>query len=308
MGVDDDTTETDEPQKSVGRWRDPSFIASIQPAVGRAMRWFDAEVRDADRLPEEGPFLIVGNHSGGVFMPDYWAFFHEWVRRRGAAAPLFALGSDLLFAVPGTKALAKRVGCVPASHGAADALLAEGAAVLVYPGGDAEDYRPWTERHQIDLRGHEGFVRLALRHGVPVVPLVSHGSHDAIIVVARGDEAARSLGLHKFRINVMPVVLGPFGPTLLPAASPPLPAKVISQVCEPLDWSSFRPEDAEDPAIVHACYEEMLACMQSTLDALVAEVPHPIRTRVGTALGFDRLRRFGKGQSGRGGLKPGADD
>ena len=163
--------------------------------------------------------------------------------------------------------------------------------MLVYPGGDEDDYRPWTERHRIDLHGHMGFVRLALRHQVPVIPLVSHGSHDAIIVLARGNELAKALHLDRFRIHVLPIVLGPLGPLLLPVAGPPLPAKVLLQVGEPFDWTHFGPEAADDDEVVRHCYEEMLGRMQASLDELVAEVPHPVRSRVGRALRLDRLLR-----------------
>jgi 1-acyl-sn-glycerol-3-phosphate acyltransferase len=270
--------------------RDPAFIDSVMGPLDAALRWFDPEVTGFEHLPDDGPMLIVGNHSGGVFMPDYWAFVREWVRHRGAEAPLHSLGLDVIFSMPGTAQFARRMGCVPARHANADELLAQGAAVLVYPGGDEEDYRPWTERHRIDFRHHEGFVRLALRRQVPVVPLVSHGSHDSLIVVARGDELAHALGLDKLRIHVLPLVVGWFGLALAPAAGPPFPAKVISRICEPLDWSHYGPEAADDPEIVHRCYQEMQTRMQDTLDELVEQLPHPVRARLSTAFGFDRLR------------------
>ena len=148
--------------------------------------------------------------------------------------------------------------------------------MIVYPGGDSEDYRPWTERHRVELRGRSGFVRLALRHGVPVVPLVAHGSHDTIVVLARGDGVARRLGLERLRINVMPVVLGlPWGiaPVQLPTL--PLPAKVTARVCEPIDWSDLGPEAADDRDVVRGCYEEVLGRMQANLDELAERPPPP---------------------------------
>lgn len=264
--------------------RDPDFIESIMPRLDRALRWFDPEVNGFEHLPAEGPMLIVGNHSGGIFMPDYWAFLREWVRHRGAEEPLHSLGFDLIFSMPGMGQFSRRLGCVPARHENADELLGRGGAVLVYPGGDEDDYRPWSERHRIELRHHEGFVRLALRHQVPVVPLVSHGSHDSLIVVFRGDELAHALGLDKLRIHVLPLVVGPFGLALFPAAGPPFPAKVLTRICEPLDWSHHGPEAADDPAIVHRCYDEMQERMQATLDELVEELPHPVRARLRSAL------------------------
>ena len=271
--------------------RDPRYLEGIRPALGAALRYFDPEIQGFDRVPDEGPFLVVGNHSGGMYMPDYWAFLHRWLEERGPEAPLYSLAFDFLFGIPGAASLARKTGAVPASQENGDRLLARGHPVIVYPGGDADDYRPWTERHRIELRGRDGFVRLALRHGVPVIPLVAHGSHDAIIVLARGDRLAQRLGLDRLRITVMPTVLGPpwgIAPVQLPTI--PLPAKVTARVCEPIDWSHFGPEAADDPEVVAHCYEEALGRMQSNLDELVEALPHPVTTRVGPALGLDRLR------------------
>ncbi len=57
--------------------RDPAYLARIQPVIGALLRWFDPEVQHFERVPDEGPFLVVGNHSGGIYMPDYWAFLHR---------------------------------------------------------------------------------------------------------------------------------------------------------------------------------------------------------------------------------------
>lgn len=268
--------------------RDPAFIKSMMPRIDSALRWFDPEVTGFEHLPDDGRMLIVGNHSGGLFMPDYWAFISEWVRQRGAEAPLHSLGLDLIFSIPGAGAMSRRLGSVPARPRVADELLEAGGAVLVYPGGDEEDYRPWADRHKVDLRHHEGFVRLALRQQVPVVPLVSHGAHDSLIVIFRGDELAHRLGLDRLRVHVMPLVVGPFGPALFPAAGPPFPTKVVSRICEPIDWTHYGPEAADDPEIVHRCYNEMQERMQDTLDELVAELPHPLTSRVRKIIG-DRL-------------------
>src|SRR5579871_307872 len=152
--------------------RDPAFLRRITPLVDLWLSYFDAEVQSYDRVPASGPALIVGNHSGGMYMPDYWAFLRRWVRERGYDEPLYSLGFDLMFAIPGMATIARKVGTVPASHRHAARLLDRGCTVVVYPGGDEDDYRPWTERHRVDLHGRCGFVRLALRHRVPVVPMV----------------------------------------------------------------------------------------------------------------------------------------
>ena len=271
--------------------RDPAYITRALPVLDWWLRYFDPKVDGFDRLPVEGPFLVVGNHSGGIYMPDYWAFLRHWLRERGPADPIYSLGFDLLFSIPGVNALARRFGAIPASQQNAARVLGAGAPLIVYPGGDEDDYRPWTERHRVDLHGRMGFVRLALRQQVPVVPMVAHGSHDVIIVLSQGKALAHQLGLDRLRINIFPIVLGPpwgIAPVQLPTW--PLPAKVTVRVCEPIDWSHFGPDAADDPEVVRHCYEEILGRMQANLDELVAELPHPVLARLFNALSLDRLR------------------
>ena len=53
------------------------------------------------------------------------------------------------------------------------AILGSGRVMLVYPGSDWEASRPFAERGRIDFAGRKGFLRVALRHRVPIVPVVS---------------------------------------------------------------------------------------------------------------------------------------
>jgi 1-acyl-sn-glycerol-3-phosphate acyltransferase len=264
--------------------RDPAVLTRMMPILDVLLSYFDPEVHGFENLPAEGPFLVVGNHSGGIYMPDYWAFLRHWVNERGPGAPLYSMAFDFLFSIPGFGTLARALGAVPGSQANADRLLDAGLPVIVYPGGDEDDYRPWTERHRVDLHGRSGFVKLALRHQIPVIPMVAHGSHDVIIVLTRGERLARRVGFDRLRINIFPLVLGPpwgIAPVQLPTW--PLPAKVTVRVCEPIDWSQYPPEAADDPDIVRHCYEDALGRMQANLDELVAELPHPVVTRVTSA-------------------------
>jgi 1-acyl-sn-glycerol-3-phosphate acyltransferase len=262
--------------------RDPHFISRSLPVLDFVLAYFDPEVQGFEHLPAEGPMMIVSNHSGGIYMPDYWAFVRHWIRERGALEPLYSLTYDLVFAIPAAGTLARKFGAVPANHDNGARLLEAGHPVLVYPGGDQDDYRPWTERHHIDLRGHTGFVRLALRSQVPVIPLVAHGSHDAIFVVSRGDRLAHRIGIDRWlRVKVLPLVAGPpWGVALAPIPTMPMPAKVTIRVCEPLDWRHHGAEAADDPQVVRHCYEELLGRMQSNIDELVAAEPHPVLARL----------------------------
>ncbi|MBN2624949.1 MAG: 1-acyl-sn-glycerol-3-phosphate acyltransferase [Acidimicrobiales bacterium] len=264
--------------------RDVEFIRRQLPTVEAAMRYFAPEVRHAERLPATGPVLVVGNHSGLFYMPDMWITAAALVHRRGLDAPAFGLGYDLLFAIPGVESVIRRFGALPASGQAAEQALAEDAAVLVYPGGDWEACRPWTQRNRVDLHGRTGFVRLALRTGAAVVPVVAHGAHHSVMVLTRGEGIARTLGLDRLRVKVMPFLVGvPFGvaPVVLPPL--PLPTKVTVDFLDAHDWSSDGPAAADDPRLVQERYDEVAEALQAGLDTLAAERPHPLLSRFGLA-------------------------
>ncbi len=247
------------------------------PAIGWYTGYFSPEVRGLDRMPAAGPALVVGNHSGLFYMPEVWVSARSIMERRGVEAPLYALGYDLLFAIPGVESVIRRLGAVPAGTREAESALRHGACVVVYPGGDWEAARPWTQRNQVDFGGRKGFVRLALRCGVPVVPVVAHGGHHAVVVVTRGDRLARAVGLPGLRIKVFPFLAGlPFGLASVLTPPLPMPAQVTMEFLPALDWSGHGPGAERDEKVVTACYDEITGVMQAALDRLSAERPHPV--------------------------------
>lgn len=265
---------------------DPGFLSRIVPLMELYGRYFDTEVRNAERFPDCGPALLVGNHSGPNCDPDTPGLMAAWYRKNGVENPLVVLSYDLIFGVPHAGDFFRRLSQVPANHGNAEAALQRGAAVLVYPGGLEDIARPWSERNQVVLAGHKGFIRLALKKGVPVYPVVSHGGHESSIVLTRGRRIAKALGLHKFRTYSMPLMFTlPWGLVLGPVPAWPIPTKVTLQVLEPMEWSHLGPEDADDPEVLERCYVEITGRMQSALDDLAKEYPHPILSRLQSLLG-----------------------
>ena len=262
-----------------GSARDPAFLRAARPVLERYASYFRPEVRGFERLPQRGPFLVVGNHSGGQTPPDLPVLLTAWWRERGEDEPVYALFHSFFLGLPGVGPVMKRAGAVEAGPAEAEAILRSGGILIDYPGGDSEVFRPWWERNRIEFGGRVGVVRLALRTRVPVIPAVSVGAHETLIVLGRGERVAKWLGLDRmFRIKVMPLVLGPpFG--VVPGGIPtwPLPAKITVELGPPIDWSSrYPPEAAEDELIVHHCYQELTETMQTTLDRLAAERRFPI--------------------------------
>ena len=143
--------------------RDPEYIARTLPAL-RVMAdvWFRADVRGLENIPPRGPVLLVGNHSGGTLIADTFVFAQAFYDHFGPERPFFQLAHDLVFKMPGIRAMLTPYGTVPASPENMSRALARGAALLVYPGGDHETYRASWHSAEIDFAHRTGFVRLAL--------------------------------------------------------------------------------------------------------------------------------------------------
>jgi 1-acyl-sn-glycerol-3-phosphate acyltransferase len=262
--------------------RDPDFVARSLNISSRIVRYFSPEVRGLENVPTTGPALLVGNHSGLMYLPDFWVAFEAVTRLRGTVEPVYMLTYDMLMKAPGVRTLLGRLGAVPASPANAEAGLRQGALVIVYPGGDWEACRSWRERDVIDFNDHKGFVRLALRTGVPVIPMVAHGVQHTVAVIARGDRVAHALRLSRtpLRMNVLPLVIGPpFGIAHMPLATPlPMPATIRVEFLPALEWKDRDPAQADKDEVVDALYAETLTTMRAALDRLRAETPHPLLT------------------------------
>lgn len=267
--------------------RDVDFLGRLLPLMEVMNRYFDAEVTGFENVPASGPVLLVGNHSGGVLTPDTTAFFTAWYRARGLDSPLVALAFDAAFGIPGFRDLMRKIGEVPANRANASRALDAGLPVLVYPGGDHEISRPWSERDRIDFDGRKGFVELALRKRVPIVPVVSHGGHSSVLILSRGEWLGELFGSARVRTRGFPIALQiPWGISPLGLPGIPLPAKITTRVLPAIDWSHLGPDAADDPAVVERCYDEVVATMQATLDELAARRPYPVLSRLSSLLPF----------------------
>jgi 1-acyl-sn-glycerol-3-phosphate acyltransferase len=263
--------------------RDPAFIRRLLPYMELMSRYFAGEVRGLERAPA-GPVMLVGNHSGGTLTPDTTVLLAAWFRSRGVDDPLALLALDALFAIPEFKTLCRKLGLIPASEGNAGRAIDQGCSILVYPGGAHEAFRPYSQRNQVDLMGRKGFIRLALRRRLPVVPVVAHGGHDTLFVLSRGEGLARKMGMERMRLGIFPVLAQlPWGVSTPMFVGWPLPAKITVELCEPLDWSRLGPEDADDPRVVDCCYEEISSVMQARLTRLARETPRPLLGRLRAA-------------------------
>ena len=255
--------------------RDPDFIReNLSLSWLLATVWFRGEVRDLKRIPDQGPVLLVGNHSGGNITPDTIVFTLAFSTFFGVERPFYQLAHNLVLTSPVGPYL-RRFGTVAASHENARKALDCGAAVLVYPGGDWEVNRPTWEANRIDFAGRRGFIKLALDAGVPIVPIVSVGGQETALFISHGDRLARLLRLDKLlRLKTLPVNLSlPWGVNIGDFLGHlPLPAKITVQVMEPIDLQERYGADPD----VERIYEDITSRMQDQLDELAAERRLPV--------------------------------
>ncbi|HEX2015424.1 MAG TPA: lysophospholipid acyltransferase family protein, partial [Solirubrobacteraceae bacterium] len=255
--------------------RDPDYIRENLPRLWLlASIYFRGEVRGLGNIPEEGPVLLVGNHSGGNGTPDTGVLtlaFHAYF---GVERAFYQLAHNLVLSMPGLGFL-RKFGTVAASPENADKALRAGAALLVYPGGDYEVHRPFWERNKVDFDGRKGFIRLALKEKVPIVPVVAIGGHETALFLSRGETLARVLMLDRlFRLKVLPISLAlPWGLNVGDMLGHiPLPAKITVEVLPPIH---LREEFGPNPDLDEV-YDHVMRTMQETLDALASERHLPV--------------------------------
>src|SRR4051794_20954366 len=136
--------------------RDPDYIRETLPGLWMlASLYFRADVRGLQNIPEEGPVLLVGNHSGGNLTPDTHVFTLAFSTYFGVERRFHQLAHNLVLSMPGLGSL-RKYGTVAATPENAQRALDVGAALLVYPGGDYEVHRPTWESAKVDFGGRRG--------------------------------------------------------------------------------------------------------------------------------------------------------
>lgn len=244
-----------------------------------------ARLEGLEKLPTEGPYLLVANHSAGMGMEEIGCFFSEWLTRR-PDHPIAGFALPMGFKLPPVSWILRRAGAIPSTYDHAHTTLAKGIPILVFPGGDHETLRPVWQANRVDFGGRRGFLRIARDAGVPVVPMGIRGAHYTAPILWRSEKLAsllvlpRLFGLKRWGLSVLSLVgaaailllvplgpLGKIGLTWFWLASPFVflpwvPWGVRMRIGEPIPAASLFPED-------DASLEDALHRVEAAVESLI---------------------------------------
>ena len=205
-------------------------------------RWWRVRAAGIGNVPGDGGALLVANHAGTIpfdAVMTKLAVYDEHPQRRHVRE----LAADLALRVPVVGPLARKTGNTLAHGEDAIRLLTGGELVGVWPEGFKGIGKPYRDRYKLQRFGRGGFVEVAIRAGVPIIPVATIGSEEIFPIVANIKPLARLLGFPYFPITWQFPLLGPLGLV-------PLPSKWVIEFGEPIHTEQYGPDAADDPMLV----------------------------------------------------------
>jgi 1-acyl-sn-glycerol-3-phosphate acyltransferase len=190
--------------------------------------WFRAEWEGLEHVPTDGGALLVANHAGAI-PADAPVIMHgiESELRR----PVYGLAENLFRAIPYVGTMWSRLGGVPAHPDNAFRLLHDDRQlVLVFPEGTKGTGKTYRDRYKLHRFGRAGFVEIAMRSGVPVVPIAVVGNEEAMPTLFKSRRLAALLNLPYFPVTANMLAFGPLGAAVY------FPAKFKIRVLPPVHF------------------------------------------------------------------------
>jgi len=240
---------------------DPVLARHLEPLVGWLVeKWFRVETRGVEAVPGEGPAILVANHAGAIPF-DGLVLSHLVRQRHPRHRDVRWLVENEAHHFPFFGTLMSRLGAVRACPENAKALLDRGAVIAVFPEGNQGLRKTFGERYRLRRFGRGGVVKLALRAGVPIVPVGIVGGEETYPVLWRTELFAAALG-----VPFLPVT--PTFPLLGPVGLLPLPARWRVAFGSPIRLAQSV-ESGDDPALVSRINERVRGEVQALLGELL---------------------------------------
>jgi 1-acyl-sn-glycerol-3-phosphate acyltransferase len=231
-------------------------------------RYFRAEIDGAGRVPSEGRALFVVNRAG--VLPWDALVLRTMLRlKRPELPPLRWLAEDDVIHYPFLGVFMNRLGAVRACPENAERLLTHDRLVAVFPEGAQGSSKPYDERYRLQRFGRGGYIRLALKLGVPIYPTAIVGSEDVHPLLGRSRLLGKLFGMGSVPVTPTFPWLGALG--LVPA-----PVKWRVVVGEPVDLGAYGPKAADDALVVHRLNEQVRGILQNLVDTARAQRGHAL--------------------------------
>lgn len=244
---------------------DSSLAAVRRMAIDFVRRYNRLEI-DLETTTLTEPVLFVANHGFGGIVDLNVLALGAVLEELALDRPVTFLTHQLAWTL-GVGPIVERLGARPASRESAHEAFAAGQHVVVFPGGDLDAAKSWNDRNHIVFGGRHGFARLAIEEQVPIVPIVTAGAGESLLVLTNGERLARALRLDKLlRVKALPASISlPWGFNvgavgMLPYL--PLPTKLQTRV---LAATTARPGEDADAygARIEAAMQDALTEMTS---------------------------------------------
>jgi len=245
-------------------------VSSIPYAFGN---WWLKWSMNADELVKEGKldpnrqYMLVW-HPHGVFCMNSLLFFsHKSARQQVLGKPLFCGVADVLFQIPGLSEFLLLCNAKNIATSTTEKLLAKGHNVGVNPGGIHEQVETDHRKEVASFPGNFGFVRLAIKHGVPLLPCYHFGENQLF----HTSEAMRNVNRFMYRkFGLAPLFLhGRFGIPQTPLLPSPLtlpkPGQNLdAKMGEPVEVGP--PDDNPSDEKVQEVFQRYVASLQKLFD------------------------------------------
>lgn len=213
-------------------------------------RYFRVDSQGAERVPPDGPAIVVANHSG-VLPVDAAMLWLDLLRRTGRYPRMIA--DRFVATLPFLSTAFARTGVVSGTRTNVRKLLERGELIVVFPEGVIGVAKPFRERYHL-RPWRVGHAELAIRHAAPVIPVAIVGAEESWPVLLRLPWP-RLFGAPYFPVPMSPV---------------PLPARYHLRYGAPIRLAA-PPEAADDPEVSAAAAARIRGAVETLLaDALAA--------------------------------------
>lgn len=233
-------------------------LAAWLAAFGLLRRYHRYEVVNLEPLLQPGAKLIVGYHGRPLAL-DLCMLTVTLHERLGYLPHGIAHGA--FGKLPGMRWVADGLGFVTGDDPSLADAVARGEHVLVQPGGTREGCRSFRHRYQVSWGERLGYLRLARRYGLPIVPVGGSGMDDLYVGLNDGHALGKRVGMP----GKLPLWLG-LGATGVWPLALPFPVKVTQWVGEPLTGHLAPGFDEESPEAWARVHREVQGAVQSLLD------------------------------------------